>query len=174
MLDNIKGILLIQDFVSNPSKLFNHLKETIEWDERMAARKTASFGVAYNYSQISYPYQEFSAELDSILDLIQDKLGFRPNNCLINYYLDGKSRMGFHSDQTDILCDNTGVAILSVGETRTLRFRNITNKEVKKDFVLTSGSLFYMTNEVQELWQHSIPKSDTDKGRMSLTFRKMK
>lgn len=170
----MKGITFIENFISNPQELFDSLKANVTWDERMHARKTASFGKAYNYSQISYPYQEFTSELKSIVDAIHNTLNFAPNNCLINYYLDGKSKMGFHSDQTDILFEGTGVAIVSVGETRTLRFRNIENKEILKDYNLPSGSLIYMTNEVQDEWQHAIPKSDTEKGRMSLTFRKMK
>ncbi|WP_299437741.1 alpha-ketoglutarate-dependent dioxygenase AlkB [uncultured Aquimarina sp.] len=169
----MEGITYIESFIDNPSTLFQVLKDSIEWDDRMTARKTASFGKAYNYSQISYPYQEFTDELKTIVRLIDKALFFEPNNCLLNYYLDGKSSMGFHSDQTDILSKGTGVAIVSIGETRTLRFRNIKNREFRKDYKLTSGSLIYMTNELQDEWQHAIPKSDTDKGRMSLTFRKM-
>ncbi|MFT5096791.1 MAG: alkylated DNA repair dioxygenase AlkB, partial [Psychrobacter okhotskensis] len=41
--------------------------------------------------------------------------GYLPNNCLVNYYLDGSSKMGFHSDDTSQLADGTGVAILSLG-----------------------------------------------------------
>ena len=82
--------------------------------------------------------------------------------------------MGFHSDQTDILVENTGIAIISLGETRILRFKNIENNELIKDFELPSGSLIYMTQEVQKLWLHAIPKSNTENGRMSLTFRKIK
>jgi len=170
----MNGINFIQNFINDPQELFNTLASTVEWDERMSARKTASFGKAYNYSQMSYPYQEFLPELKTINLLIGETLGFEPNNCLINYYLDGQSKMGFHSDRTDILFDGTGVAILSIGETRTLRFRKIENKEVINDYPLPSGSLIYMTNEVQNEWQHAIPKSDTENGRMSLTFRKMK
>ena len=48
------------------------------------------------------------------------------------------------------------------------------DKEIKKDFPLPSGSLIHMTSEVQDIWQHCIPKSNTDKGRMSLTFRLLK
>ncbi|MFK7031464.1 alpha-ketoglutarate-dependent dioxygenase AlkB family protein [Flavobacterium oreochromis] len=48
------------------------------------------------------------------------------------------------------------------------------NPETIIDFALPSGSLIYMTQEVQSRWVHAIPKSDTDKGRMSLTFRKIK
>jgi len=167
------GIIYIENFIENPSSLFQYLRDHVEWDTRMSARKTASFGKAYNYSQMCYPFQEFNDELIFILDKIENALGFRPNNCLINYYLNGKSKMGFHSDQTDILMPNTGVGIVSIGETRILRFRNIENKDIMNDFSLPEGSFIYMKNEVQDLWQHAIPKSDTENGRMSLTFRRM-
>ena len=170
----MNGIIYKENFISNPEDLFENMKSNVVWDERMSARKTASFGEAYNYSQISYPFLEFTTELKSIVNSINEALGFEPNNCLINYYLNGKSKMGFHSDQTDILFEGTGVAILSIGETRTLRFRNIEDNEQKTDYNLPSGSLIYMTNELQKEWQHSIPKSNTENGRMSLTFRKMK
>ena len=59
----MNGITFIEDFVSKPLELFDTLKTKVEWDERMSARKTASFGKAYNYSQINYPFQEFTNEL---------------------------------------------------------------------------------------------------------------
>lgn len=168
------GITYIENIISNPQGLFQKLEQSVNWDERMSARKTASYGVAYNYSQISYPYQEFTPELKELTHLIEQKLGFKPNNCLINFYLDGKSSMGWHSDQTDILADGTGVAIISLGDTRILRFREISNKENKIDYPLPAGSLIYMTQEVQGFWQHAVPKSPESKGRMSLTFRHIK
>ena len=167
------GITYIENFIDNPKELFDLLTSTVKWDERMTARKTASFGKAYNYSQIDYPFQEFLPELDSIINQLKPVIGFEPNNCLINYYLDGKSKMGYHSDQTDILETDTGIAIVSIGETRTLKFRNIENTDQYLTYELTAGSLVYMTQEVQVIWQHSIPKSDTENGRISLTFRQM-
>lgn len=169
----MEGITYIEKFIDNSNELFKHLESNVEWDARMASRKTASFGKAYNYSQIHYPFQEFSPELKSIINKIANTIGFTPNNCLINYYLDGQSKMGFHSDQTSILSENTGVVIVSLGETRTLRFRNIKDKTLIRDFHLPSGSLIYMTNDIQDHWQHAIPKSKTLNGRMSLTFRKL-
>lgn len=170
----MKGIAYIEDFLSQPSALFESLRTQVVWDERMQARKTASFGKAYNYSQISYPFQEFLPELSKINQLILQALKFEPNNCLINYYLDGRSKMGFHSDQTDILESQTGVAIVSIGETRILRFRKIQNREEIIDYPLPSGSLIYMSQQVQDEWHHAIPKSETEQGRMSLTFRRLK
>lgn len=169
----MEGIIHIENFIDNPNELFELLTSTVKWDERMTARKTASFGKAYNYSQIEYPYQDFLPELDYIIKQLKPVIGFEPNNCLINYYLDGKSKMGYHSDQTDILETDTGIAIVSVGETRTLKFRNIENPDQFLTYELTAGSLIYMTKEIQTIWQHSIPKSDTENGRISLTFRQM-
>ena len=79
----MNGITFIENFISNPVELFDSLKTMVVWDERMSARKTASFGKAYNYSQISYPYQEFTTELKSIIDSINMALNFEPNQQLI-------------------------------------------------------------------------------------------
>ncbi len=170
----MNGITHIENFIDNPNELFSILTTTVNWDSRMTARKTASFGKSYNYSQIDYPYQDFLPELEIINKKLKTVIGFEPNNCLINYYLDGKSKMGYHSDQTDILEKDTGVAIVSLGETRTLKFRNIENPDQFLTYELTAGSLVYMTQDIQSIWQHSIPKSDTENGRISLTFRLMK
>ncbi len=170
----MEGILHIENFIEEPKHLFDLLTSTVKWDERMTARKTASFGKAYNYSQISYPYQEFLPELESINNKLKPTIGFKPNNCLINYYLDGKAKMGYHSDQTDILEAGTGIAIVSLGETRILKFRNKINVGEFLSYNLTAGSLIYMTQAIQHVWQHAIPPSNTENGRISLTFRQMK
>ncbi len=168
------GILHIENFIDDPNTLFDLLTVTVKWDERMTARKTASFGKAYNYSQIQYPYQEFLPEIEFINNKLKPVIGFKPNNCLINYYLDGKAKMGYHSDQTDILEVGTGIAIISLGETRTLKFRSKNNPGEFFSYSLTKGSLIYMTQAIQDNWQHSIPNSNTENGRISLTFRQMK
>lgn len=170
----MEGILHVNRFIDNHKELFELLTKEVNWDSRMAARKTASFGKAYNYSQIAYQYQAFLPELEEIIEKLVPVIGFKPNNCLINYYLDGKSKMGYHSDQIDILEPETGIAIVSLGETRTLKFRNIANPEEYLSYDLLSGSLIYMTQEIQQQWQLAIPKSNTENGRISLTFREMK
>lgn len=168
----IDGTLYIDNFIDNHDFLFDTIRDNSDWDRRMASRLTTSFGVSYDYSGISYPNISIPDYLTDIVNRINDTIGFTPNNCLINYYLDGRSKMGYHSDRTDILSPGTGVVIISLGSTRALRFRNILDRSVV-DFNLISGSLFYMTADVQDLWMHSIPKSDVDDGRMSLTFRSL-
>jgi alkylated DNA repair dioxygenase AlkB len=60
-----------------------------------------------------------------------------------------------------------------LGGTRTFRFRKIDEKDLKINYILTGGSLIYMTNEMQSIWQHGIMPENTEEGRISLTFRKM-
>lgn len=169
----IRGITYIEKFINNDLELFNELVDTVNWDDSISVRRTASFGVPYNYSQMEYPFVEFTDSINLLSDKIEKELGFRPNNCLINYYTDGKSKMGYHSDRTDILEKDTGVAIISIGETRILRFKNIVDNENIINYELKSGDFIFMTDYVQDEWKHAIIKSDTDNGRISLTFRKL-
>lgn len=104
----MNGIIHIENFIRNPAQLFDFLVTSVNWDESMAARKTASFGKAYNYSQMHYPFVDFPTEIVEIITKIFPVTGFEANNCLLNYYLDGKSKMGYHSDQVDIFSREYG------------------------------------------------------------------
>lgn len=164
-------IVLIPDFLPEADALFIHLRGTVAWDERMRARKTASFGVSYDYSQISYPETAMLASLEPICDGIKARFGFRPNNCLMNYYLDGLSSMGFHSDSSEELAPGSGVAIVSLGTERPIVYRNKADRAVECTYPLLGGSLLYMSQEMQTEWLHAIPKAEGSGERISLTFR---
>ncbi|MTW09381.1 alpha-ketoglutarate-dependent dioxygenase AlkB [Pseudoduganella eburnea] len=168
---NTPAIQFVEKFLIGSDDLFQELKHSVAWDERMKARKTASFGVAYDYSQISYPEIPMPAKLQAICEEIEAALGFLPNNCLLNYYEDGLSSMGFHSDSSEELAHGTGVAIISLGAVRIITFRSKADKSAEFNYPLPSGSLLYMTKEIQDHWLHSIPKSVNAGERISLTFR---
>jgi alkylated DNA repair dioxygenase AlkB len=169
----IDGITYVDNFINDDINLFNLIRDTSDWDRSMTSRLTTSFGVPYNYSGIDYNPNVIPDYLNNTINDINNTIGFIPNNCLVNYYLDGSSRMGYHSDRIDILSPNTGVVIISLGSTRILRFRNINDRSLIVDYPLVSGSLFYMSADVQNLWMHSIPSDDSIDGRMSLTFRNL-
>lgn len=164
---------IVPHFIAYPSELFDWLKTGIQWDERMKARRTASFGVAYNYSQIAYDAVPMPAQLDAVCSALAVAVGFRPNNCLVNLYPDGTSSMGFHSDEIVYLTPGTGVAIVSLGAVRSIVFRNKLDRAIESSYALESGSLLYMSQEVQHDWLHAIPKSAGAAERISLTFRSM-
>lgn len=165
-------LLYIPDFIDDHVTLLDALIEGVEWDERMRARKTASFGVPYNYSGMTYPTAAFPARFVPILNALEATLGFRPNNCLLNLYPDGKSRMGFHYDSIEELVPGTGVAIVSLGAQRVLEYQLITDRSVTYARPLPSGSMLYMDDDVQRSWLHGIPKAaDVNSPRISCTFR---
>jgi alkylated DNA repair dioxygenase AlkB len=164
-------IYIETSFVTHSEMLFVILRDKVEWDDRLRARKTASFGVSYDYSGITYPQIEMLAELQPICDRIYEKLHFYPNNCLLNYYLDGLSSMGFHSDSSEELSEGTGVAIVSLGVERTIVFRSKVDKSIEFSFNLRDGDLLFMPKSIQSEWLHGIPKAPGAGERISLTFR---
>jgi len=163
-------VTLHEGFVRDPLVLMQKIKEVADW-RKMRARWTASFGVPYNYSGMTYPEIALPPELQELCRRIQPIAGFLPDNCLANLYLSGGSRMGFHSD--DDLAPGTGVAIVSLGSERTLRFRLKEHREATCDFPLPDGSLLYMAPGVQIEWQHGVPEQVGAGERISLTFRKI-
>ena len=163
--------LFIDHFISDPDPLFHQLLEETVWDERMKARKTASFGIAYNYSQITYADAPFPDSLSALCGPVREAVGFEPNNCLLNYYPDGRSSMGFHSDTATGRSVGTGVAIVSLGAAREMRFRHKQDKENTSARMLIAGSLIYLDDATQEHWLHAIPKAEESGPRISLSFR---
>lgn len=164
-------LLLIDNFIESSNELFILLRDNIIWDERIKSRKTASFGVAYDYSDITYPQVEMHGDLIPICHKIKTEIGFLPNNCLLNFYPNGNSTMGYHSDSAKELKPGTGVAIISLGSERYISFRSKANKEIKFKYQLTSGRLLYMDKTIQDNWMHAIPKYNGVGERISLSFR---
>jgi alkylated DNA repair dioxygenase AlkB len=164
---------LLDGFLSSDeaSELYRRLLAEVHWDERMKARKTACFGETYDDSGVDYEMQPMHPLIDSMLGRISEELGFRPTNCLLNYYPDGDSTMGFHSDATYNLAPGTGIGILSLGSERELTFRAKTDHDKRVGIRLQNGSLFHMTQETQDHWQHAVKKAPGARGRISVTLR---
>ncbi len=133
-------LLIEENFIPNPRELYAQLVRDVGWDERMRARKTAGFGAAYNYSGMTYAAVPMHPLLIPVVDRLEQKLGFRPNNCLLNYYLDGDSTMGFHSDSEEEIAPGSGVSIVSLGAERGITFRSKRDKQVEYSYPLKSGS----------------------------------
>ena len=153
--------------------LLDFLDKEVDWDTSIKARKTACFGETYDESGVEYEVKPMLDAFIPLIDGIEKEVGFRPTNCLANYYSDGKSTMGFHSDTISNLEGDTGIAIVSLGAERDLTFRNIENYDLRESCRMLHGSLFYMTQETQKYWTHAIKKSSVDEPRISLTFRRI-
>lgn len=168
----IKGTFLHEGTIKT-QEIRQFLETEVDWDKSMKSRWTASYGKSYNYSGQEYPYKEMPKIFSDIVSLFSSMTRMKINNCLINLYHDGKSKMGWHSDNIDILVEGTGVVILSVGETREILFKHKT-EDKSASLILEDGSIFYMADKVQNDWLHSIPANESTAPRWSLTFREIK
>ncbi len=167
------NIVFIRNFIDNAKELFDLIENTTNWDNRLSARKTASFGIAYQYSNLAYEQTIMPDWALPLLEKIKNQFGFMPNNCLINYYQNGQNKMGFHSDDITQMYPNTGVAIISLGAEREIVYRQKDDKTNEKSYLLTQGSLLYMDDKVQQDWLHAILSDETTTPRISLTFRQL-
>lgn len=153
--------------------LFAELSATVDWDTSMKARQTASYGAPYDYSQMTYPRRAMHPALVPVLGAVHETVGFEPDNCLLNYYVDGEASMGFHADAREDLVPGTAVVILSLGSPRTLAFRRKLAREHVVEFRLEPGSLVILPDAIQDEWQHAIPREPGAGPRISVTFRQL-
>ncbi|MCP3138612.1 alpha-ketoglutarate-dependent dioxygenase AlkB [Pyxidicoccus xibeiensis] len=167
----IEGVELIEGFTPEPSRSLEHFQGGIPWDTRMRARLTASFGAPYDYSGITYPPVPMPPDIHAMARAVEEVVRHRITNCLINFYPEGTSSMGFHSDSYEHLEPGTTVSIISLGGPRTLRFRKKDQKAHLVDVRLDSGSLLVMQQHIQDTWLHALPPEPNAPPRMSLTFR---
>lgn len=158
----------------DPLLFYDIINNTI-WDDSLLARKTVSYGIPYNYNNMIYSKQMFPKYISDLASIVEKYIGFYPNNCLLNFYYESKSKMGFHSDQIDILDKNTGIAIFSLGSNRIMKFKHKTDLTLFFEIELKSQSLLYMTQNFQKNWLHAIlPTTEINSERISITFRKIK
>lgn len=142
------GVAYVDDFVTDHLQILAEVQGEIRWDERMRARRTASFGRPYNYSGMVYPEVKIPAVIELVRAKVQSQCGYAPNNCLVNYYEKGQYTMGFHADNTAELVAGTGVAVVSLGATRTMVFRNIEDRSREMRRALRGGSLLSLSRRV--------------------------
>jgi alkylated DNA repair dioxygenase AlkB len=168
--DLVDELRFLPAFVEGPERLFDELLATVVWDTRLRSRKTASFGIPYNYSGLTYPEIPFPPAIAALAEQASAPLGFAPNNALLNLYT-GDGGMGFHSDSSAALASDSGVGIISLGAARELVFRR---SGASYALQLPAGSLLRMSLAMQSTWQHALPAtSPTSAARISVTFRRI-
>lgn len=94
------------------------------------------------------------------------------NSCLINKYSSGSDFIKFHQDSNKAFGGDFYTIIISIGETRTLQFRNIKNDIDKFEIRLCNNSLFICYPDINKTHEHSIIKDNSLGTRYSFTFRK--
>ena len=199
-----KDFIFFKDFLSgdNYKEIIDYLKNTKDFKNNPKCSNNNRSGRLQKWFQIDRKYfcpkwetrldwwQSF--EYDNTLlnnqNLIQSKLNelnfkVNINSCLINYYRDGNDYIAPHRDSKLSFGSNPIIAIYSIGQTRTLRFKkrheNYKDSRLTKkhkdntiiDFKLPDNSLFIMMNDSQTSYSHELIKDDSKNPRFSLTYR---
>lgn len=129
-------------------------------------------GIQYQYSGLSLSAQAWLPEVKALCQAVAKHSAHPFNSVLLNRYRNGQDSMGWHSDDEPELGTQAAVAIYSLGETRTLQFRQKKHRHTRFKIPLEHNSLLLMPPGMQSLWQHALPKTkQTINERISLTFR---
>jgi alkylated DNA repair dioxygenase AlkB len=160
----------LADAVPDADGLLAYLRDHVAWLDRMRARRTASFGMPYDYSGQRYPAAEMPPPIAALAADVAGVAGHPFNNCLCNRYDTGEHTMGFHRDAYDGLVPTSTIAIASFGASRDLIFRSADRRE-RITMTLGHGSLLLMTRATQDHWQHALPRAPSAGLRISATLR---
>jgi alkylated DNA repair dioxygenase AlkB len=150
----------------------------------LSKRLVAAFGdpgLRYRYAGLERRAHPWPAELGRLAArlsaLAAEAFGGAPlNYALVNWYRDGRDRMGWHSDAEPDLVARAPIASLSLGAARPFLLERRGPKPRRRHEVLLSdGSLLWMTGSTQELYRHAVPpRAAVSEPRFNLTFRAMK
>jgi len=143
-------------------------------------------GCTYRYSGLLHQPRPWTAALAELRRLLGERLGLDFNSLLLNRYRDGSDRMGWHADDEPELEPNHPIASLSLGASRTLRFRPRPQPRSRSQerpataadsfgLELADGDLLLMDAPTQDHWQHGLPaRLRLRQERLNLTFRRIR
>jgi alkylated DNA repair dioxygenase AlkB len=168
--------------------LERHLREGIPWEQprlRLHGREhptprlccwLADPGCSYRYSGQQHQPLPWTPPLRRLRSLLEAQLGCSFNSVLANRYRDGDDAMGWHADDEPELVAEAPIASLSLGASRTLRFRPRPDAgaagEAPLALELADGDLLVMDPPTQRHWQHALPRRRRVRcERLNLTFR---
>jgi alkylated DNA repair dioxygenase AlkB len=174
-----------------PQRLLAHLRQEIPWQQpvirvygRMHPIPRQSCwigdpGCQYRYSGLLQTPEPWSAPLLALRHLLEGSLACGFNSLLLNRYRDGLDRMGWHADDEPELVADQPIASLSLGVSRSLRFRPKPahagpGAGSPFSLELADGDLLVMDAPTQKHWLHALPERRRVAGeRINLTFRQI-
>lgn len=113
--------------------------------------------------------------LKSLWSRVEDAVGHRFEVCFINDYYRNGADIGWHQDNSPSIDWDRPVAVLSLGETATVLFREIADETNVWSYKCDNGTICAMESGVNDAYQHAVPGVDVQGiGRMSLVFRGVK
>lgn len=122
------------------STLFQVLQTAISWNK-------------LNYFKRSICHYEGNVpQLNQIILQVQNNFKRSVEGVFLNYYENGNDYAPYHADKYN--CDT---CLISLGETRILRYKHNTTGE-NTDYNLANGDLLFIPDEINNNYKHSLLK----------------
>lgn len=167
---------VLPGWLSGADTLFQRLVDDVPWYEE----RRQMYERVVDVPRLLCFYDESDALPDPVLNDARDalsrhygaELGEPFRTAGLCYYRDGRDSVAWHGDRIGRGDrEDTMVAILSVGASRTLQLRPRGGGETVRR-PLGHGDLIVMGGSCQRTWEHCIPKSAKPTGpRISIQFR---
>jgi alkylated DNA repair dioxygenase AlkB len=117
-----------------------------------------------NYFKRSVSHYEGNVpQLNEIILQVQNNFRRNVEGVFLNYYENGNDYAPYHADKYN--CDT---CLISLGETRILRYKHNTTGE-NTDYNLANGDLLFIPDEINNNYKHSLLKrTKITKSRISI------
>ena len=181
------GMVEVWPYFFSPQEseqLLKNLIDSVHWKQETMKfygkevkqpRLTAWYGEGmkeYSYSGLTMKIYPWTEELLFIKARVEKQAGLTFTSVLLNYYRNGNDSVSWHRDNEKVLRVNPVIASVSLGATRTFKFRHVDDHKLVRSIELTNGTFVLMKGETQHKWEHAILKTSKPVGeRISLTYR---
>lgn len=177
---------------SESASIFDTLARELPWEQpeiviagkrHVIPRMQVWFGdpgAVMRYSGRRFRPRAWHPVLAKIRQQLEDLCTTNFNSVLVNLYRNGQDSVSWHADDEEELGAQPVIASLSLGATRSFRFKsrkktNDMQDEKNRQLNLGNGDLLVMQGDTQKHWLHCVPKCDiSTPRRINLTFRHIK
>ncbi|MDH6144622.1 alkylated DNA repair dioxygenase AlkB [Kitasatospora sp. GP30] len=168
---------VLPGWLTGSDALFEHLAAQVPWraERRQMYDNVVSVPrlLAHYREGEPLPHPVLAAARDALSAHYAEELGEPFVTAGLCLYRDGRDSVAWHGDRIGRgRTHDTMVAILSVGEPRTLALRPCDGGAAQHRLPLGHGDLVVMGGSCQRTWEHAVPKTARGAGpRISIQFR---
>lgn len=130
----------------------------------------------YRYSGKIFSPEPWHPTIFAIKQKVESLTSYKYNSVLCNLYRNGQDSVSWHADDEPELCKETPIASFSLGALRRFDLKHKAKPTLEKVHIpLEHNTLLVMSPDVQNHWQHQLPKTKKVlEPRINLTFRKIR
>lgn len=156
--------------IEEEQKLTDFLANTEFSDEN--GHSVKNYGADYKYSGAAERVGgTMPDEIQSVIAKVKSVYPeAKINQCLVNRYEGSTSKLSEHSDDELCIDPNSTIITVSIGQERTIRFRNKFSSDISL-LPAKPRSVYVMTRSSQSYYTHRIDEESDATLRYSLTFR---